>query len=298
MNVDIRRGLLGLSACALAACGGGSSNPTAPPTPVPPAATRSVLVSGAAFQLRPGTATYKNIDLPPNGMLDAVVDWAGDNDINIYVTDNVCPGFQELRAGACPVIVKSDTPTGKPERVNWSTTTAAGRIWTVWIYNNGSRDETGAMEVGITTTEAVVVAPQTPTTPAPPSSGGNPTSGLAPGPVARYTIKVRSIDVDGGGGQSFRDPFQNGEGQWVVHVDEFIVLDSTQKNATGELCRVENYPPSWYIDEEGQRVLVPRVGQNNPFLLRVDVRKKGLARVYAVVDGVESNRLEIVSQTR
>jgi hypothetical protein len=84
----------------------------------------------------------------------------------------------------------------------------------------------------------------------------------------------------------------------VVHPDEFVVLDSTQKNASGELCRVENYPPSWSIDEEGQRVLVPRVGQNNPFLLRLDVRKKGLARVGAVVDGVESNRLDIVSQGR
>jgi hypothetical protein len=281
---------------ALAACGG--STPTAPVSaPSTPAAVRSVLIGGAAFQLRPGTATYKNIDLPPSGMLDAVVDWAGDNDINVFVTDNVCPGFQELRAGACPVIVKADSATGKPERVSWSTTTAAGRIWTVWIYNNGARDETGTMEVGITTAETVTALPS-PTPPPPAPTGGNPTSNLAPGPVARYTIKVRSIDVAGGGGQSFRDPYQNGEGQWVVHPDEFVVLDSTQKNATGELCRVQSYPPSWSIDEEGQRVLVPRVGQNNPFLLRLDVRKKGVARVYAVVDGVESNRLDIVSQTR
>lgn len=281
---------------ALAGCGG--SSPTgAVPTPSAPAPVRSVFIGGVAFQLRPGTATYKNIDLPPSGMLDAVVDWAGDNDINVYVTDNVCPGFQELRAGACPVIVKADSPAGKPERVSWSTTTAAGRIWSVWIYNNGAREETGTMEVGITTAETVIALPS-PTPPPPPPTGGNPTSNLAPGPVARYAIKVRSIDVVGGGGQSFRDPYQNGDGQWVVHPDEFVVLDSTQKNGAGELCRVENYPPSWIIDEEGQRVLVPREGQNNPFLLRLDVRKKGAARVYAVVDGVESNRLDIVSQTR
>ena len=83
-----------------------------------------------------------------------------------------------------------------------------------------------------------------------------------------------------------------------MHPDEFLVLDSTQKNGAGELCRVESYPPSWFIDEDGQRVLEPREGQNNPFLLRLDVRKKGVARVYAVVDGVESNRLDIVAQTR
>ena len=129
---------------------------------------RSVFIGGVAFQLRPGTATYKNIDLPPSGMLDAVVDWAGDNDINVYVTDNVCPGFQELRAGACPVIVKADSAAGKPERVSWSTTTAAGRIWTVWIYNNGTREESGTMEVGITTAETVIAVPS-PTPPPPPA---------------------------------------------------------------------------------------------------------------------------------
>ena len=153
------------------------------------------------------------------------------------------------------------------------------------------------MEVGITTTETVV-GPQTPAPLPSAVPGGNPTSSLAAGPVVRYTIKLRSIDVDGGGGQQFRDPYQNDQGQWVVHPDEFVVFDSTQKNATGELCRVENYPPEWTIQEDGVQVLGPRVGQNNPFLLRADVLKKGVARVWSVVDGVESNRLEIVSQTR
>jgi hypothetical protein len=286
------------AAAVLAACGGSSSGPQGgTPVTTPAQPTRSVLVTGAAFSLRPGTATYKNIDLPPHGTLDALVDWGGGNDINLYVTDNVCAGFQELRAGACPVIVKADSPTARPERVTWSTTTAAGRIWTVWIHNNGAGEESGTMEVGITTTEPVVTQPVQ-NLPSPSAPAGNPTANLAPGPVVRYTIKVRSIDVEGGGGQNFRDPYQNDQGQWVVHPDEFVVLDSTQKNASGELCRVENYPPSWSIDEEGQRVLVPRVGQNNPFLLRLDVRKKGLARVGAVVDGVESNRLDIVSQGR
>lgn len=294
--LETRLRSLTFAAVLLAGCGS-SSSPTTPPPPSSAPAVRSVFVAPTAFSLRPGTATYKNVDLPPSGMLDAVVDWSGENDVNVYVTDNVCPGFQELRAGACPIIVKADTAAGKPERVSWSTTTAAGRIWTVWIYNNGSRDESGTMEVGITTTEPLVAPPPV-AAPPPPATGGNPTGNLAAGPVARYTIKVRSIDVAGGGGYSFRDPYQNAEGQWVVHPDEFVVLDSTQKNATGELCRVESYPPSWHIDEAGQRVLEPRVGQNNPFLLRVDVRRKGAARVYAVVDGVESNRLDIVAQTR
>ena len=56
-------------------CGGGSKSPTAVSTPPPAGATRTVLISGASFQLSPGTATYKNIDIPPEGMLDATVDW-------------------------------------------------------------------------------------------------------------------------------------------------------------------------------------------------------------------------------
>ncbi len=278
----------------LSACGGGSSSPTSVPSP-PPNAVRSVLSSGVGFTLQPGTATYKNIDLPPNGILDATVDWAGGNNINVFVTDNVCPGFLDVQAGRCPVIVKSDG-TSKPERVTWSTTTAAGRIWTVWIHNAGTSNESGTMEVGVTSTDVPIVA--TPPTPAPSTApGGNPTSNLAPGPVVRYTIKVRSIDVNGGGGSTFRDPLQDSEGRWVVHVDEFVVLDSTQKNGAGELCKVQSYPPSWSIDQAAD-VLVPREGQNNPFLLRMDIRKKGTATVKARVDGVDSNELVLISQPR
>jgi hypothetical protein len=295
-HVHLRSMTVALAAI-VAACGGGASSSPTGGTPSLPQATRTVIVADASFSLPPGTATYKNIDLPPNGTLDAVVDWAGNSDINVYVTDNVCPGFQELRAGACPVIVKADSPTSRPERVSWSTATAAGRIWTVWIHNNGGSAESGTMEVGITGTEIVTGMPS-PSPPPPTAPAGNPTANLAPGPVVRYTIKVRSIDVAGGGGQSFRDPYQDDQGRWVVHPDEFVVFDSTQKNGNGELCRVQDYPPRWRIDEQVPNVLVPREGQNNPFLLRVDIRKKGAARVSASVDGVDSNVLEIVSVGR
>lgn len=282
-------------AALLASCGGGSSPTGVTPTPAPPNAVRTVLFSGVAFDLGPNTATYKNIDLPPSGTLDAVIDWAGSNDVNVYVTDNACPGFQDVKAGRCPIIVKSDGPATKPERVSWSTTTAAGRVWTVWIHNNGTTRETGAMEAGITTSQPIVAASPTPAPSVAP--GGNPTANLAPGPVLRYTIKVRSIDVNGGGGSEFRDPLQDSEGRWIVHVDEFVVLDSTQKNGSGELCKVESYPPSWSIQQTAD-VLIPREGQNNPFLLRVDIRRKGTSTVKAKVDGVESNELVIISQPR
>lgn len=290
MNVRILRSLCGRAALAAAllagvACGGGDGSRPDQPTSPTGGPTRTVLVSGESFSLAPGAATYKNIDLPPPGTLDAVVNWAGPNDINVYVTDNVCPGFLDLRAGRCTVITRSDG-AAKPERVSWSTNTAAGRIWSVWIHNNGASLGSGSMDVGITTDQPLppVAAP----TSAPPASA-DPRDSLSPGPIVRYTIKVRSIDL---GGFNYRDPFQNGEGQWVVHPNEFIVFDSTQKNANGELCKWVD-PPRWFL-EDPDGVLDPRES-SQPFLFRADVRRRGSFRIFAKIDGVESNALEVVS---
>lgn len=270
------------------ACGGGDG-PTRPSTGgTTGGPTRTVLIADAGFSLEPGTATYKNIDLPPAGTLDTTVNWAGGNDINVYVTDNVCPGFIDLRAGRCNVIARAEG-TAKPERLSWSTTTAAGRIWSVWIYNNGSTPESGSMEVGITTAEPLVPTAPTPTPT--PNSGAptDPRDSLAPGPIVRYTIKVRSIDL---GGFDYRDPSQNAEGQWVVHPNEFVVFDSTQKNANGELCKWEA-PPRWFVEDDAG-VLEPRAS-SQPFLFRADVRRRGTFRISAKIDGIDSNVLEVVS---
>jgi len=271
------------------ACGGGGSSPTGgTPITQPPVnnPTRTVLVT-KNFSLQPGTATFQNVDLPPAGTLDATVDWTGSNDINLFVTDNTCPGFLDLRAGACNIVARAET-TSKPERVTFTTT--AGRIWTFWIYNNGVSSDSGSMEVGITSNGPPAPAP----TPAPNSGGGtDPRTGLAPGPVARYTIKVRTIDR---GGFDYRDPFQDGEGNWVVYPDEFVVFDSTQKNAGGDICQWVN-SPAWTV-RDPDNVFRLR-GSSQPFLLRVDVLKnKGAVEVQASVDGVQSNVLMVKASKR
>jgi hypothetical protein len=278
-----------LWAALAAACGGGDKPSTQPAQPT--GSFRTALISGASFSLLPGSATYKNIDLPPSGMLDVTVDWAGTNDINVYVTDNVCPGFADLRAGRCNLITKAESPTAKPEQLTFSTATAPGRIWSVWIYNNGVSAESGTMEVGVTTDRPIAATP-TPAAPAP-TSGGNPTAGLAPGPVVRYTIKVRSIGEKGDSAQ--RDPSQDAEGNWIVHPDEFVVFDSTQKNADGLLCQTKGLPV-WSIDDPGQILTV--LGSSNPFLLRVQFNRKGTVNIQASVDGVESNVLSMLSDRR
>ena len=220
-------GLLALAVSApwLAGCGGGSSapNPVAPVTP--PTDTRVVLIDGAPFSRQPGTATFKNIDQPPAGTVDGTLDWGGGADMNLYVTDNSCPGFNTLKAGGCMVLVRAEG-TAKPERLSFTAT--ANRVYTFWIHNNGAAAETGTLTVGDTTTQPISQQPSPS-----PAATPDPRAGLAPGPVTRYTIKVRSIDM---GGKVYRDPVQDSAGRWVVYPDEFVVFDSTQKNAGGEPC--------------------------------------------------------------
>ncbi len=277
---------LAVASSWLSACGGGDGGSTPNPvTPAPPTAQRVVLVDSAPFTLQPGAATYKNIDQPPAGTIDGTLDWNGSVDMNLYVTDNSCPGFNTLKAGGCPVLVRAEG-AAKPERLTF--TAGTNKIYTFWIHNNGTAMETGSLTVGDTTTQPITQQPS-------PSPGAtpDPRAGLAPGPVARYTIKVRSIDT---GGKVYRDPFQDSAGRWVVYPGEFVVFDSTQKNAGGEQCVWINNPVWELNDPTG--VLVLRPGQNEPFLLRTDVDHKGEMSLSATVDGVTSNVLEISATGR
>jgi hypothetical protein len=120
----------------------------------------------------------------------------------------------------------------------------------------------------------------------------NPTANLAPGPVERYTIKVHSIDVDGGGGQNFRQPTQDREGRWTLRVGEFVQLDSSQKNGSNQLCQTQGLP-TWTLDD-GNSILRRRDGQPNPFVLRIDAVSAGEVTVFATVDGVSSNSLRLI----
>jgi hypothetical protein len=132
-------------------------------------------------------------------------------------------------------------------------------------------------------------APAAGPTPAPaPAPTPDAQAGLAPGPVVRYTIKVRTIDT---GNFNYRDPAQDSEGYWIVHKDEFVVFDSTQKNAGGEICKW-NSPPTWQVtDPDGVFLLR---GSSQPFLLRTDIgRNNGLVEVQATIDGVVSNLLKV-----
>src|SRR5207247_1691896 len=86
--------------------------------------------------------------------------------------------------------------------------------------------------------------------------------GSASNPITQANVAVRSIDT---GGFNYRDPTQDGDGNWVVHPGEFVVFDFSQRNGAGEKCKWIN-PPEWDVTDDDEIVEVK--GSSQPFLLR------------------------------
>lgn len=279
------RSVLALAAAAalLGSCGGGGANPSGPgpsPTPTPPAnSVRTVLLSSVPFVLNPETVMFRNVDNPPVGMLDVTVDWPGGGDINLYVTSNSCANFNDVLAGRCATLGKSDG-TAKPEVVRFNTT--ANQTYTLWIHNRSLSREAGSFEVGITTNGPI---------PAPtPTPANDPRAGLAPGPVSRVVIYIYQVrQADG----TYRDKFQDTQGRWILHPGEFVVFDSTQLNANGDKCQWVRDPE--YHLTDGAAVLNVR-GSSQPFLFRADVLRRGEIQLRSSIDGIDSAVLRAISE--
>jgi hypothetical protein len=140
------------------------------------------------------------------------------------------------------------------------------------------------------------VAPPNPgptATPAPnptPTATPDPRANLAPGPVVRFDIKVRSIapcrgsvDLDC---NTFRPKTQDPDGAWVVCEGDFVVFDGNQANAQGQECKWINDPVYTIDDPDG---VMTRLNSSRPFLLRTNIDRRGDVRIRAVLDGIQSN---------
>jgi hypothetical protein len=275
---------VGLTIACLSTCGGGSPSTPTPGASTPAQQVRTV-IGNADFTLRAGSATFKAIDNPPIGMMDVTVDWgSASNQIDVYATDGRCPGFPNLQAGQCTVLARA-VGTGKPKRLTFSNT-AANAVYNFWLYNAGTTTESGALEIGITTNGPITVASPTPL---PGGGTSDPRDNLPPGPITQAKVAVRSIDT---GGFNYRDPTQDGDGNWVVHPGEFVVFDFSQRNGAGEKCKWIN-PPEWDVSDDDEIVEVK--GSSQPFLLRVDILHKGYFEVTGEIDGIKANVLPMVS---
>ena len=134
-----------------------------------------------------------------------------------------------------------------------------------------------------------------PAPPPAPAPTPDPRLGLPPGPVTRFTIKVRTVN------NGERDAEQDGAGRFVVHPGERVDFDSTQKNAGGEICQwVTN--PDWTIDQRACPMestcangILTRRGSSQPFLLKTTIERTGTFTVQASIDGVVSNVLDMSS---
>lgn len=117
---------------------------------------------------------------------------------------------------------------------------------------------------------------------------------LAAGPVAQYRFKLKVIRRNGDfiEGPPEGDPFPtDSEGRILVQVGDFLVFDSTQKNAGGEQCQWQN-DPVWSISDTGifsERTDASRETTACGFLLRGDVIRKGVFEIDAMLDGVDGD---------
>jgi hypothetical protein len=150
-----------------------------------------------------------------------------------------------------------------------------------------------------TPTPAPVPTPSPAVTPTPaPRGTPDPRDFLPPGPVATYTVKVRTIQIcrpnaNPGKDCLLRDKIQDPDGAWVVCRGDFVVFDSDQRNATGDKCKFINLPV-WSIADPD--AVLDQLGSSEPFLNRNDVKKAGELSVSARIDGINSNTLRVRSK--
>jgi hypothetical protein len=128
-------------------------------------------------------------------------------------------------------------------------------------------------------------------TPAPTPTPPDYFNSLAPGPVARYNIKLHSVRQPSG--TELEEPFpQDSQNRYRVNPGDFIVFDSTQKNANGDECQWIN-DPVWTVDDSAN--VMDRRPSSNPFLLRIDIMRTGSFTVTASLDGIKAPQTLVIS---
>jgi hypothetical protein len=151
-----------------------------------------------------------------------------------------------------------------------------------------------------TPTPTPIAATPTPAPSATPTPRGtpDPRDFLPPGPVATYTVKVRSIQICRPNANPnticfLRDKIQEPDGAWIVCRGDFVVFDSDQRNSLGDKCKFINLPV-WNVRDPD--AILDLLGSSEPFLQRADVKKSGELSVTSSIDGIQANTLRVRSR--
>lgn len=132
------------------ACGGGSSSPSSPTpvavaTPTPCAQTVQFQGSG---DMPAGTLMSLPLTVPSSGRLDVTADWTlTSNSVGLYVAQGAC-SLAQFNARTCTFVIRLE-PGAKPLKGSGSVT--AGVVYGVLLSNFGTRDDSGTLQVVLST---------------------------------------------------------------------------------------------------------------------------------------------------
>lgn len=162
------------------------------------------------------------------------------------------------------------------------------RTWT-------SRSGAAALCVGVLSCGGGSSAPTGPTptptpvalpTPTPvPSPTPDPFADLPAGPVTQVKAYLKTIETSKGS-RDYRLGVRDEDGLWIVYVGEYVVIDSTQRNGAGQICRWIKPPVYSWDNDDG---MMDIKGSTDPFFFKFEVVRTGFADVSSVVDGIESS---------
>jgi len=137
-------------AASLAACGGGTTDPTPIPTPTPaPTPKPPYVVSQlTAVTLEAEYVGWLPFTTTERGALDVTVDWTyAANDLDVYLGQGSCDG-DSFDTPQCPLVAYSESSTAKPEKVHFDNAVAG--TYTIFVGNAGPGDEAVSFQVVLT----------------------------------------------------------------------------------------------------------------------------------------------------
>jgi hypothetical protein len=137
--------LLAAGAALLPACGGGGSSSPTPPGTTPDCLQTILFQGSGALGAGQGLLQPFTVTSTVPTRLDVIVDWSSPvSPIAVYVAQGTCTGDQ-LNAGGCTLIARSEPSQVKPRRVTVSN--IAPGNYALAVLNAGPLDEGIAAQV-------------------------------------------------------------------------------------------------------------------------------------------------------